>query len=156
MKKIMITSASLREERGMSDVAEQAKKEFEVILRFFGKRVYDLEMKLTFSQGSLQVATLWMISQNSVCIPIWFLLKNPKSVAHRKRLGHPTKLLTHLSANVDLKPEAIEKNLYRFMFNCYDNDGNGSIDASELKVFLPPLHPPWIPHEFTLRSIRVS
>jgi len=58
MKKIMITSASLREERGMSDVAEQAKKEFEVILRFFGKRVYDLEMKLTFSQGSLQVATL--------------------------------------------------------------------------------------------------
>jgi len=70
-------------------VAEQAKKEFEVILRFFGI---------------------------------------PPS-------GNFMSDLTKLT-NVDLKPEAIEKNLYRFMFNCYDNDGNGSIDASELKKVL--------------------
>jgi len=39
-------------------------------------------------------------------------------------------------ASMDLSNQNIEKNLYKFMFNCYDNDGNGSIDAKELKTLL--------------------
>ena len=87
-------TSSLLEERGMSDVAEQAKKEFEVILRFFGKREYDVVMKLTSSQGSLQVATLWMISQNSVCITNLIVTQNPKSVGPQKTACKPTLNLT--------------------------------------------------------------
>jgi len=69
--------------------AEQAKKEFEVILKFFG-------------------------------IP---------------PTGNFMNDLTKLT-NIELKPETIENNLYRFMFNCYDSDGSGTIDASELKQVL--------------------
>eukprot|EP01087_Luapelamoeba_hula_P013732 TRINITY_DN394_c0_g1_i1.p1 TRINITY_DN394_c0_g1~~TRINITY_DN394_c0_g1_i1.p1 ORF type:complete len:120 (-),score=31.70 TRINITY_DN394_c0_g1_i1:235-594(-) len=39
-------------------------------------------------------------------------------------------------STISMTETAIEENLYKFMFACYDSDGNGSIDATELKALL--------------------
>jgi len=69
--------------------ADQAKKEFATILKFFG------------------------------------ITPSGNFMADLGKLG-----------SLDMNDKAIEKNLYKFMFDCYDDDASGSIDAKELKTLL--------------------